>query len=137
MRFYAAVSEHLASLKIAKTYAAEPQHARTFARLSRELNDVSLAFVRAQTKFRQQLNVAAAAVLAVIVYVAYTVLSVPTEQLLLLLFIFARLVPRVTGAYERAQVLATELPAFDMVLQTEQRCCRKPSRQATPFAPSS
>ena len=122
MRFYAAVSEHLASLKIAKSYAAEPQHARTFARLSRELNDVSLAFVRAHTKFRQQLNVAAAAVLAVIVYVAYTVLSVPTEQLLLLLFIFARLVPRVTGAYERAQVLATELPAFDMVLQTEQRC---------------
>ena len=121
-RFYAAVSEHLASLKIAKSYAAEPQHARTFARLSRDLSDVTLAFVRSHARFRQQLGFAAAAVLAAIVYVAYGVLAVPTEQLLLLLFLFARLVPRLTGIYERAQVLATDLPAFDMVLQTEQRC---------------
>ncbi len=121
-RFYAAASEHLASLKIAKSYAAEPQHARTFAWLSRDLNDIMLAFARAHERFRQQLGFAAAAVLAAIVYVAYTVLRVPTEQLLLLLFLFARLVPRLTGIYERAQVLATELPAFDVVAQTEQRC---------------
>ena len=121
-RFYAAASEHLASLKIAKSYAAEPQHARTFAWLSRDLNDIMLAFARAHERFRQQLGFAAAAVLAAIVYVAYTVLRVPTEELLLLLFLFARLVPRLTGIYERAQVLATELPAFDVVAQTEQRC---------------
>jgi ATP-binding cassette, subfamily C, bacterial len=121
-RYYAAVSEHLASLKIAKSYAAEAQHARTFARLSRELNDISVVFARSHARFRQQLSVAAAALLAIIVYVAYTVLDVPTEQLLLLLFLFARLVPRLTGIYDRAQVLAAELPAFDVVSQTEQRC---------------
>ena len=121
-RFYAAVSEHLASLKIAKSYAAEQQHARTFARLSRDLNDIAVAFIRTHARFRQQLGVAAASVLAVIVYAAYVVLEVPTEQLLLLLFLFARLVPRLTGIYERAQVLATELPAFDVIIETEQRC---------------
>ena len=121
-RYYTAVSEHLASLKIAKSYTAEPQHARTFARLSLDLNDITVAFIRTHARFRQQLGFAAAAVLAVIVYVAYVVLEVPTDQLLLLLFLFARLVPRLTGIYERAQVLATDLPAFAMVLQTEQRC---------------
>ena len=120
--FHAAISEHLASLKIARSYGAGPHHARTFARLTQDLNDVSLASVRSHAGFRQHLGFGSAAVLAAIVYVSYTMLAVSTAQLLLLLFLFARLVPRLTGLYERAQSLATALPAFDAVLQAEQRC---------------
>jgi ATP-binding cassette subfamily C protein len=54
--------------------------------------------------------------------VSYTVLAVPTAQLLLLLFLFARLVPRLTTVYERARVLATTLPAFAAVVAMEERC---------------
>ena len=36
----------------------------------------------------------------------------PTAHLLVLLFLFARLMPRLTGLFERAQTFATVLPAF-------------------------
>ena len=120
--FYAAISEHLASLKIARSYGAGPHHARTFARLSQDVNDVSLAGVRSQSRFQHQLAFGSAALLAIVVYTSYEMLSESTSQLLLLLFLFARLVPRLTGLYERAQTLASALPAFDAVLEAEQRC---------------
>ena len=120
--FYAAISEHLASLKIARSYGAGPHHARTFARLSQDLNDVALASIRSQARFQHQLALGSAALLAAVVYTSYEMLAVSTAQLLLLLFLFARLVPRLTGLYEKAQMLASALPAFDAVLEAEQRC---------------
>ena len=96
-RLYAALSEHLGSLKIAKGYGAERRHTETFARLSAELSEVGLVNTRSYAQLKQRLSLGSAAVLAAIVYVSYAVLAVPTAQLLLLLFLFARLVPRLTG----------------------------------------
>jgi len=78
--------------------------------------------VRAAARLRQQLTIGSAALLAAVVYVSYTLLAVPTAQLLLLLFLFARLVPRLTTVYERARALATTLPAFAAVVAMEERC---------------
>jgi ATP-binding cassette subfamily C protein len=50
------------------------------------------------------------------------VLAVPTSPLLVLLFVFARLMPRVTSIYERAQAFAGTLPAFAAIEQLESRC---------------
>ena len=136
--FYAATSEHLASLKIARSYGAGPHHARTFAQLSQDLNDVGLADVRSQARFRHQLALGSAALLAAIVYTSYVVLAVSTAQLLLLLFLFARLVPRLTGLYGRAHALASALPAFDAVPRGPNTTVwRPPSRWSTRLAPSS
>jgi ATP-binding cassette subfamily C protein len=73
-------------------------------------------------KLRQHLSVGSAGVLAVIVYLSYTVLAVSTGQLLLLLFLFARLVPRLIGMYAKAQSLASMLPAYTRVVTLEQHC---------------
>ena len=121
-RLYAAVSEHLGSLKLAKSYGAEGRHAQVFAHLSQELGEVGRTNVRAAARLRQQLTIGSAALLAAVVYVSYTLLAVPTAQLLLLLFLFARLVPRLTTVYERARALATTLPAFAAVVAMEERC---------------
>ena len=78
--------------------------------------------VRSAARLKQQLAIGSAVLLAAIVYVSYTVLAVSTAQLLLLLFLFARLVPRLTTVYERARALATTLPAFAAVVAMEERC---------------
>ena len=119
---YAAVSEHLGSLKLAKSYGAEGRHAQVFAQLSHELGEVGRTNVRSAARLKQQLAIGSAALLAAIVYVLYTLLAVPTAQLLLLLFLFARLVPRLTTVYERARALATTLPAFAAVVAMEEHC---------------
>jgi len=120
-RLYAAISEHLGSLKIAKSSGAVPRHAEMFAKASAEVGEISVANVRSYSQLRQRLSVGSAIMLAVVVYVSYVVLAISTAQLLLLLFLFARLTPRLVGLYERAHALAATLPAFTAVAEIERR----------------
>lgn len=135
-RLYAAIAEHLASLKLARSYGAEGRHADAFARLSVELSDVGLAATRSYSRVRQGLSIGTATVLALIVYVSYTVLAVSTAQLLLLLFLFGRLVPRLTTLYQKVQSLATLLPAFAAVIDVERRCIDAAEPPAGPPEPA-
>src|SRR5207249_4225388 len=62
------------------------------------------------------------ALLAFIVYVSFEILGVPAAQLLVLLFIFARLMPRLVMIYRRVYTLASALPVFDAVTGLEREC---------------
>jgi ATP-binding cassette, subfamily C, bacterial len=121
-RLYAATFDHLDSMKIAKGYGAERRHAERFAHLSSELGDASLKAATSAVIARQWLTVGSALLLAVIVYVARAAMELAPATLFLLIFLFARLVPRVTSIYERSQMLAVELPALESVMDTEARC---------------
>ena len=120
-RLYSAVDQHLGSVKIAKAYGAEGRHADEFDRTSADLSQVGLDNIRAIGSFRAQLSIASAGLLAVTVYVSTVFLAIPTAHLLLLLVLFARLVPRLTEIYERLQTLAAILPSLDAVMSAEER----------------
>jgi ATP-binding cassette subfamily C protein len=119
---HAAISDHLASLKMAKGYGIADRHTDVFVRRSTDFSDVARSTTQSYSRLRQQLSLGTAAVLAAIVYVSYTVLAVSTAQLFLLLFLFGRLVPRLTSLYQKTQALATLLPAFTAVSRMEDRC---------------
>jgi ATP-binding cassette, subfamily C, bacterial len=121
-RLHAAIAEHLASLKIAKSYGAERRHAEDFYALSRDLGILWRTSAVSYGRFSQQLAVGSAIALATLVYVSYTILAVSTVQLLLMLFLFARLIPKLTSIYGSLQTLSTSLPAFDAVTTAVDRC---------------
>ncbi len=121
-QLYSAITEHLTGMKIARSYGVEARHAEQFAQVSSHVDGVNLAITRAQAGFRQWLGLATAGFLAVIVYVSHSVLAIATAQLLLLLFLFARLVPRLSTIYEKTQFIASLLPAFDTITSLERRC---------------
>jgi ATP-binding cassette, subfamily C, bacterial len=130
-RFYAAIAEHLSGMKLAKGYGAVSRHAEAFDALTREVGAVNVEATRQYARLQEQFAIGSAIVLAAIVYLSYEWLRVSTVQLLFLLFLFARLVPRFTGIYERLQELAAALPAFSAVLDLEARC-RAAAEQTTP-----
>ena len=117
-----AAADHLNSVKLAKSYNAVERHAAQFEELSRELGDASRQASVAWMSTRLWGTVGSASVLAGIVYAARDVMQMPPAALFLLIFLFARLVPRVTALYEKAQVLAGELPALEAVLDAEGHC---------------
>lgn len=122
VRLHAAISDHLGSLKMAKGYGIADRQTDVFVRRSIDFADVARSTTQSYSRLRQQLSLGTAAVLAAIVYVSFTVLAVSTAQLFLLLFLFGRLVPRLTGLYQKTQALATLLPAFTAVRRVEDRC---------------
>ncbi len=134
-RLSAATSDHLDSMKMAKGYGAEQRHADRFAELSLELGAADIVANAASVTTRQWITVGSAALLALIVYVAQGVFEMPPASLFLLIFLFARLVPRVTAIYERVQMLAIELPAFEAVLASEAECLAAAEPEAASHEP--
>jgi ATP-binding cassette subfamily C protein len=121
-RLHAATFEHLGGMKMAKAYSAEERHAERFAELSNELGAASLGAMAASVTARQWLAIGSAVLLALIVYAAQTAFALSPASLFLLIFLFARLVPRVTSLYEKVQLLAVELPAFESIVEAEAQC---------------
>ena len=117
-----AITEHLGSMKIAKSYGAVDRHDEVFGRLTEQVQHVNLRTIAGYARLRQETIVGSAVVLAMIVYVARQLLALPTAHLLVLLFLFARLMPRLTGLFERAQTFATVLPAFRAFDDLESQC---------------
>jgi ATP-binding cassette subfamily C protein len=119
---HTAVSEHVASLKTAKSYGVTDRHEEIFLSLSHETRDVNLESTAGQTDLQQRLEFGSTVLLAIIVYLAYEVLWVSAAQLLVLLFVFARLMPRLVAVYRQVQGLAGVLPVLERVTELEQEC---------------
>ena len=128
---HSATFDHLAGMKMAKGYGAGSRLAERFARLSSDVGQSSLSAMSASVRARHWLTIGSAVLLAAIVYVAQAVMQISAASLLLLIFLFARLVPRVTSLYERAQVMLVELPAFESVVEAEAQCLAAAEPEAT------
>jgi ATP-binding cassette subfamily C protein len=121
-RLYSAISEHLGSMKATKSFGSEDRHAEVFAQASGDVDAVGRELTRTSARMRQRVTIGSAAVLAAVVYVSHAWLAVPAAALFLLLFLFARLMPRVMSIPERLQLIATLLPALAAVCELEARC---------------
>lgn len=93
-RLHTTVIEHLANMKVAKSFAVEDRHVAHFGVASESVaasgRRTGVAFAGA----RATLAVGSAVLLAALVYAGITVFELASAALLLLLYIFARLVPR-------------------------------------------
>lgn len=112
-RLHQTISEQLASLKTARVYGAVARHIVEVDQLSREARDISYAGAVADSRFQQSLELGSTVLLAVIVFVSATVLEIPPALLLVLMFVFARLMPRLIQIYRIVRSLATALPIVD------------------------
>jgi ATP-binding cassette, subfamily C, bacterial len=108
-----AASEHLGALKVVKSYGAEDRNARIFAGMARRAVDVRLRSWRTYADARIWFMSGSVALLALVAYVALQVLSVGGPTVLLLVFIFYRLVPRLAHLQTVYQMLAHDLPAWE------------------------
>ncbi|HEY6802557.1 MAG TPA: ABC transporter ATP-binding protein [Pyrinomonadaceae bacterium] len=119
---HTAITEHISSIKTAKSYGATEQHANDFRLLSSVLREVNLEVTEGKTNLQQRLEFGSTLLLALIVYVSLEYFTVSPAQLLVLLFIFARLMPRLVNVYRQIQSLASVLPNLDNLLELEQEC---------------
>ena len=121
-KLHAAATEHVASLKTVKSYGATDRHDEIFLGLSHEAHDLSLQVAAERTELQQRLELGSTVLLAVIVYLSYEILGVTTAELLVLLFIFARLMPGLASIYRQLQGLAGVLPVIEAVARLERDC---------------
>jgi ATP-binding cassette, subfamily C, bacterial len=116
------IAEQIAGLKTSRSYGATERHAAQLDSLSRAAHDIWFAITIAKSRFQQTLELASTVLLAALVYASVTVLDVSPALLLVLLYIFARLVPRLINSYRLVQSLVTALPVVDALHALERQC---------------
>jgi ATP-binding cassette subfamily C protein len=109
---YRVATEHLGGMKIAKSYSLEEEHARSFAAVTREVADKAIRFllVDADTQMYHQLGAIAA--LSAFFLLAGKFVTIPTASLLVVVFAFARLSPKVSSIQHYLQHISNILPAY-------------------------
>jgi ATP-binding cassette subfamily C protein len=121
-RLHDAITEHVASIKTARTIGALDRHSSDFDALTLASHTVGREVAAGETDLQQHLELGSTILLAVIVYVSAEILHVAPPLLLVLLFVFARLMPRLVNIYRLLQGLAMALPVIDGVTALEQQC---------------
>ena len=118
---YSAVTEHLGGMKIAKSYSLEDLHEENFRNITNGVTDQTIRFTRVNAATRMYYEIGAAAALAAFFWVAVEMARMPAAGLLLIVFLFARLLPRFSTIQQCFQRIANALPSFEAVVEMEKR----------------
>jgi ATP-binding cassette subfamily C protein len=119
---HAAVSEHLGGAKAAKSFGVEDRHVRLFAALVDRVRQLAAAAVRTQAGAQQYFEIGTVLALSAVLYVSIEVLALSPAALLLLLFLFARILPRFSTIQESYQRFLHYQPAYHALLRMQSRC---------------
>lgn len=118
---YRAVLDHLGGIKLIKSYGAEDRSIRLFGRLAREVSSINVQTPTAQADAKCRFDIGVFLVLGVVLYLTIGVLRTPAAGILVLLYAFARVMPRVSAFQTNLQSLLTLLPDFAAILAIEAR----------------
>ncbi|MGC1189822.1 MAG: ABC transporter ATP-binding protein [Candidatus Binatus sp.] len=129
---YAATIEHLQSLKAAKTYGAEELNFSIFSALSDEVVRANVDGARQQAIAATWFELGSVMILAVVLYVSIRVLVVPPASILILLLLFARVMPRIMTGQHHYRAFVNSLPSFANLLNIEARCAAAAEPAAHP-----
>ena len=129
---YAATIEHLQSLKAAKTYGAEERNFSIFSALSDEVVRANVDGARQQAVAATWFELGSVMILAVVLYVSIRVLAVPPASILILLLLFARVMPRIMSGQHHYRAFVNSLPSFANLMNIEARCAAAAEPAAHP-----
>jgi ATP-binding cassette subfamily C protein len=78
--------------------------------------------VENQAEVNYWFNIGSVLILSLILYISFEVLSMPTAGVLLLLFLFARIMPKFSSIQQSFQSIINLLPSFTNIMEMQQRC---------------
>ncbi len=112
-RLHAHVQEFLGALKLIKIHGEQGGYRHQFGAALAELRAQQLEFQKVSSRSQLAYRVGSAVALAALTYGAIAGLRLPAATLLVLVAIFARMLPQLAQAHLGLQQLAYMLPAYD------------------------
>jgi ATP-binding cassette, subfamily C, bacterial len=113
---FGVLMEHLGGMKLAKSFGAEARHVRSFCDLSSGLEAQANRFTGLLTATQMYYDIGGVLVLGIFFYVAVEVFQMPAGRLLIMVFLFARIVPQFSWMQRTWQTMLNMLPAYRAAL---------------------
>lgn len=109
---YWVASEHLGGMKIAKSYSLEYEYVKNFSAITNQVAAKAIRFFQVDACTKMYHQIGAIAALSTFFYIAAQLITIPSSSLLLVVFVFARLSPKVSSIQHYIQHIINSLPAF-------------------------
>ncbi len=119
---YAAAIEDLQNLKTTKATGTEERDYLNFTNSSIALVSANVAAMRKQASATAWFELGSAAITGAVLFAAIRILTVPPATILILLVLFARVMPRLMSAHQRWRSFVGLLPSFTKLGELEARC---------------
>jgi ATP-binding cassette, subfamily C, bacterial len=130
---YAAAIEHLGGMKTTRSYGAEVRSASIFSGVAEQVARMNLNLIRNQAETGFWFSSGSVIILSVLLFLAFEILGMSAAELLLLLFLFNRLIPLFGGLQRDYQQCLSVLPAFAGVMEIMERCEANIEPEARPL----
>lgn len=114
---YSAAIEHFGAMKTTKSYGAEERNADIFSGLVEQVAHMRLRSVRNQAETGFWFGVGSVMSLCALLYAAFEMMGMSAAGLLLLLFLFNRIVPLFGGIQRDYQQFLNVMPAFAATME--------------------
>lgn len=116
---FAVLMEHLSGMKVAKSFGAEEKHIRSFCSLSANLEQQANRFAGILSSTGMYYQIGGVVVVSIFFFVGIQILEIPVSRLLIMLFLFASLVPMFSWMQRTWQGTLNMLPAYRAVLEMQ------------------
>ena len=114
---FGVLMDHLSGMKVAKSFGAEDRHIRSFCSLSGNLEQQANRFAGILSSTGMYYEIGGVVVVSVFFLVGVQILQIPLSRLLIMLFLFAGLVPMFSWTQRTWQGTLNMLPAYKAVLE--------------------
>jgi len=118
---YTAVTEHIGGMKVAKSYNLEQQYKKHFRSVTDSITTQMISFTKINTATRLSYQVGAAVAICVFLTVGVKIIKMPSLDLIVIVFLFARILPGFSGLQQYVQRIINAMPSFKAVLDMEIR----------------
>jgi len=114
---FTVISEHLGGMKIAKSYGLERRHLNNFRSICHNNMTQYLRFIQAVSQTRMLFEIGAALALSVFLYAAVKFLEIKSSDLILMVLVFSRLMPKFSQIQQCVQHILNALPSFNAIVE--------------------
>ena len=131
---YGAAMDHVQNLKVVKSYNSEVRDGEAFASLSGRVASACQETARKLAVMSWWVESGSVAILGGAVYLSIRIFAAGPAEIMILLLVFVRLMPRLIAAHRVYHSLLNDLPAFEVVsrLESECRAAQEVAAVATP-----
>jgi ATP-binding cassette, subfamily C, bacterial len=119
---YSAAIEHFQSIKTAKMYGAQRRTCDIFSGLTREMTVTGLRLTSEQLSADAWFEIGSAVMMGAMLLVAIKWIAISPAEVLILLVLFARVMPRIKSLQTTYRGFVSLLPGFATVTRIEQQC---------------
>jgi ATP-binding cassette, subfamily C, bacterial len=119
---YGAVAEHLAGMKTAKSFGSEDQYVNRFRTMILETEMSLRRFSRLRAGTTALYSIGGVLAISILFYYAVEITRIPLTNLFILVFLFARILPRASQMHQMYQNMINTMPAFSATEDLRHRC---------------